>query len=148
MRITQGTFSFLPDMTDEQIAAQIRYSLQHGWAMSVEYTDDPHPRNSYWEMWAPPVFDLEVQDADVVMREVRACREAHPDHYVKLNAYDSTLGRQTTALSFIVGRPAHEPGYRLDRTDSHDRVIRYSLHPYATDKPAGRRYADGNGTKP
>ena len=60
MRITQGTFSFLPDMTDEQIAAQIRYSLQHGWAMSVEYTDDPHPRNSYWEMWAPPAFDLEV----------------------------------------------------------------------------------------
>ena len=84
----------------------------------------------------------------MVLREVRACRQAHPDHYVKLNAYDSSLGRQTTALSFIVGRPAQEPGYRLERTDAHDRVIRYSLHPYATDKPAGRRYAHGNGTKP
>ena len=41
MRITQGTFSFLPDFTDEQIAAQLRYALEHGWAMSVEYTDDP-----------------------------------------------------------------------------------------------------------
>ena len=30
MRITQGTFSFLPDLTDEQIAAQIRYALDHG----------------------------------------------------------------------------------------------------------------------
>ena len=54
MRITQGTFSFLPDFTDEQIDAQIRYSLDHGWAISVEYTDDPHPRNAYWEMWGLP----------------------------------------------------------------------------------------------
>jgi ribulose-bisphosphate carboxylase small chain len=145
MRITQGTFSFLPDFTDEQIAAQIRYALEHGWAMSVEYTDDPHPRNSYWEMWGPPMFDLGTGDAELVLREVRACREAHPDHYVKCNAYDSSLGRQTTALSFIVSRPAREPGYRLDRTDAHDRVLRYRLHPYAADKPAGARYASTNG---
>ena len=91
MRITQGTFSFLPDLTDEQIAAQIRYALEHGWAMSVEYTDDPHPRNSYWEMWGLPLFDLGVEDADVVLREVRACREAHPNTYIKLIAYDAAL---------------------------------------------------------
>jgi ribulose-bisphosphate carboxylase small chain len=143
MRITQGTFSFLPDFTDEQIAAQIRYALAHGWAMSVEYTDDPHPRNSYWEMWGPPLFDLEADETDVVLREVRACREARPDHYVKLIAYDASRGRQTTALSFIVNRPADEPGFRLDRTEDHDRVVRYSLHAYAADKPAGRRYANG-----
>ena len=29
MRITQGTFSFLPDLTDEQITAQLRYALAH-----------------------------------------------------------------------------------------------------------------------
>ena len=58
MRDHQGTFSFLPDFTDEEIEAQIRYSLSNGWAISVEYTDDPHPRNSYWEMWAMPLFDL------------------------------------------------------------------------------------------
>ncbi|MDA8067165.1 MAG: ribulose bisphosphate carboxylase small subunit [Actinomycetota bacterium] len=141
MRLTQGTFSYLPDFTDEQITAQISYALDHGWAMSVEYTDDPHPRNSYWDMWAPPMFDLRPDETQVVLREVRACREAHPDHYIKLNAYDASLGRQTTALSFIVGRPADEPGFRLDRTDAHDRTMRYSVHPYATDRPAGRRYA-------
>ncbi len=54
MRLTQGTFSFLPDLTDAQIAAQIEYCLQQGWAMSVEYTDDPHPRNTYWEMFGMP----------------------------------------------------------------------------------------------
>lgn len=141
MRLTQGTFSFLPDLTDEQIAAQIRHSLEHGWAMSVEYTDDPHPRNSYWELWGAPLFDLEPEEFDAVLREVRACREANPGHYVKCSAYDARLGRQTTALSFIVHRPAHEPGFRLERTDAHDRVVRYSLHSYATDRPQGARYA-------
>jgi hypothetical protein len=74
MRLTQGTFSFLPDFTDEQIEAQIAYSLDHGWAMSVEHTDDPHPRNSYWEMWGLPLFDLPAEDLDQFMREVRAAR--------------------------------------------------------------------------
>jgi ribulose-bisphosphate carboxylase small chain len=145
MRITQGTFSFLPDLTNEQITAQIRYALDHGWAPSVEYTDDPHPRNSYWEMWGLPMFDLASGEEEVVLREVRACREAHPHHYIKLNAYDSSLGRQTTALSFIVGRPASEPGFRLERAEAHDRVIRYTLHPYAADKPTGHRYGSSNG---
>ncbi|MEO8438395.1 MAG: ribulose bisphosphate carboxylase small subunit, partial [Chloroflexota bacterium] len=45
MRLTQGTFSFLPDLTSDQIRAQIEYCLEQGWAMSIEYTDDPHPRN-------------------------------------------------------------------------------------------------------
>ena len=50
MRVTQGTFSFLPDFTDEQITAQVQYCLDNGWAVNLEYTDDPHPRNTYWEM--------------------------------------------------------------------------------------------------
>jgi ribulose-bisphosphate carboxylase small chain len=143
MRITQGTFSFLPTFSDDQIEAQIRYALQHGWAMAVEYTDDPHPRNSYWEMWGLPRFDLEEHEAPLVLGDVRACREANPNHYVKLIAYDASRGRQTTALSFIVGRPADEPGFRLDRSEAHDRVIRYRLHSYATEQPAGMRYHDG-----
>jgi ribulose-bisphosphate carboxylase small chain len=143
MRLTQGTFSYLPELTDEQIEAQVRYALDHGWAMSVEHTDDPHPRNSYWAMWGLPLFDLPVEETAAVMREVRACREAHPDSYVKLIAYDASRGRQTTALSFIVHRPRHEPGFRLERTDSHDRAISYRLHPYAADAPSGSRYRNG-----
>jgi ribulose-bisphosphate carboxylase small chain len=143
MRITQGAFSFLPDLTDEQITAQVRYALGQGWSISTEHTDDPHPRNSYWELWGHPLFDLEPDQADMVVREVAACREAHPDRYVKVVAYDSSLGRQTTALSFIVNRPAHEPGFRLERADAHDRVMRYRLHPYAADRPEGERYRNG-----
>jgi ribulose-bisphosphate carboxylase small chain len=141
MRVTQGTFSFLPDLTDEQIEAQIRYALGNGWAIAVEYTDDPHPRNAYWEMFGLPLFDLTGDQADVALREVADCREQFPNHYVKVIAYDATYRRQTTALAFVVGRPADEPGFRLERTDKADRSMRYSLHGYAAERPAGQRYA-------
>jgi ribulose-bisphosphate carboxylase small chain len=127
MRLTQGTFSFLPDLTDEQIEAQIRYCLQHGWAMSIEYTDDPHPRNTLWELWGLPLFDTKEEDAERVMREVRAAREAFPEHYVKLIAYDPSYSRQTTALAVIVNRPSIEKPFRLDRIQGPNRINSYRL---------------------
>ena len=138
MRITQGTFSFLPDFTDKEISAQIEYALKQGWALSVEYTDDPHPRNTYWEMWGLPMFD--IKDAAGVMLEVNACRAANPKQYVKVNAFDSTQGFETMRLSFIVQRPANEPGFRLERQEVAGRSIRYTIHSYASDRPEGERY--------
>jgi len=125
MRITQGTFSFLPDLTDEQIARQVDYGLAQGWAISIEYTDDPHPRNIYWEMWGMPMFDL--ADAAGVIDEIRACRRAQPDCYVKLNAFDSTRGFETMRLSFMVHRPKQEAKFRLRREESAGRLVRYTL---------------------
>ena len=75
------------------------------------------------------------------MSEVRKAIAEHPDEYVKVNAYDATRGRQTTALSFIVNRPKHEPGFRLERQTGEDRQIKYTLHSYATEKPHGERYS-------
>ncbi|GAS90660.1 ribulose bisphosphate carboxylase small subunit [Mycolicibacterium brisbanense] len=138
MRITQGTFSYLPDFTDDEIAAQINYALDNNWPLSVEFTDDPHPRNVYWEMWGLPMFDL--KDAAGVMLEVNACRTAYPRSYVRLNAYDARLGRQTTAFSFLVQRPETEPGFRLDRAEGSDRRIGYTTFSYAATQPPGHRY--------
>jgi len=125
MRITQGTFSFLPDLTDAQIKAQVQYCLEQDWAVSVEYTDDPHPRNTYWEMWGPPMFDL--KDAAGVFGEIAACRATFPNLYVRVNAFDSSRGWETVRLSFLVQRPAKEDGFRLDRTDVEGRTQRYAL---------------------
>jgi ribulose-bisphosphate carboxylase small chain len=140
MRITQGTFSYLPDFTDAEITEQIQYCLDHNWPVAIEHTDDPHPRNVYWEMHGLPMFDL--KDPAGILAEIRDCRKTFPNHYVRVTGYDRTFGRQTTALSFIVQRPAVEPGFRLERQEDRDRVIRYKLYSYATDKPAGERYQD------
>ena len=139
MRLRQGTFSTLDDFTDDEIKLQIQYMLDNKWAVSVEFTDDPHPRNVYWDMWGLPMFDL--VDAAAIMMEVNKCREAYPNYYVKVNAYDARLTKQTTALSFIVNRPAEEPGFRLDRQESNDRHINYTLHAYAVNEPKGERYS-------
>jgi ribulose-bisphosphate carboxylase small chain len=120
MRITQGTFAFLPDLTDEEIAAQIQYAIDNGWAISVECTPSPTggyggilrsslrearpgPRDNYWDMWGLPMFD--TPDASAALHEINECRRAFPDRYIRVSAYDSRFGRQTTALSFLVNRP-------------------------------------------
>jgi len=137
-RVTQGQFSFLPDLTDEEIIAQIQYGLSKGYAWSVEYTDDPHPRNTYWEMWGMPMFDLE--DAAGVLMEVNACRKAFERHYIRLMAFDSTRGVETITMSFIVNRPPKEDGFMLERQEVQGRSVRYTVRGYAADRPEGERY--------
>lgn len=126
MRITQGTFSYLPDFTDEDIASQVRYCVANNWAVSIEYTSDPHPRNTYWEMWGMPMFDS--KDPGEVMAKIDECRRAFPEDYIKVNGLDSSKGRQTTMLSFIVNRPAQEPGFELERNEGADRRVQYTIH--------------------
>jgi len=125
MRITQGTFSYLPDLTDEQIAKQVEYALSQGWAVSIEHTDEPHPRNVYWEMWGMPMFDL--KDAAGLMMELKECRKVFGDRYIKVNAFDSTLGFESMRMSFMVNRPTKEVGFRLRRVEETGRTIRYEL---------------------
>ena len=140
MRVTQGTFSFLPDLSDAEIRAQIEYALKNGWAVSVEHTDEPHPRNVYWEMWDMPMFDL--KDAAGVMLELNHCRKTFPNAYIRLMAFDSTRGIESIAMSFIVNRPANEPGFGLVRQEGAGRQLRYTVHSYATDRPEAQRYGD------
>ena len=137
-RLTQGQFSFLPDLTDEEITAQIQYGLDKGYAWSVEYTDDPHPRNTYWEMHGMPMFDL--RDAAGVLGEVRECRKAFPQHYIRLVAFDSTRGVESVAMSFLVNRPPQEPGFALERQEVDGRSMRYTTRAYSAQRPETERY--------
>lgn len=137
-RITQGQFSFLPDLTDAEITLQIEYGLAKGYAWSVEYTDDPHPRNTYWDMFGMPMFDL--KDAAGVLMEVNDCRKAFPSHYIRLMAFDSTRGVESIVMSFIVNRPADEPGFMLERQEMGGRSMRYTTRGYSADKPEAQRY--------
>jgi len=139
MKLTQGAFSFLPDLTEEQITKQIQYALDRNWAISVEYTDDPHPRNNYWEMWGLPLFD--IKDPAAVLFELNMCRKAKPNYYVKVACFDNSRGIESCVLSFIAQRPAYEPGFRLVRQESEGRKLIYTIESYsAVGKPEGERY--------
>nr|YP_010619832.1 ribulose-1,5-bisphosphate carboxylase/oxygenase small subunit [Symphyocladia marchantioides]WAX03845.1 ribulose-1,5-bisphosphate carboxylase/oxygenase small subunit [Symphyocladia marchantioides] len=138
MRLTQGTFSFLPDLTDEQIKSQINYAISQGWALNIEYTDDPHPRNNYWELWGLPLFD--VKDSATILYEINSCRKQCSNFYVKVNAFDNTRGVESCVLSFIINRPSLEPGFELVRTEDISRNQKYCFRSYATSKPEGSRY--------
>lgn len=139
MRLTQGCFSFLPDLTDAQIEKQIAYSITKGWAMNVEWTDDPHPRNSYWELWGLPLFD--VKDPATVMFELRECRKATAAGYIRINAFNAAYGTESCVMSFIANRPTNEPGFYLDRQECEGRRIAYTIKSYSVQaNPEGGRY--------
>jgi len=136
-RLTQGQFSFLPDLTDAEITLQIDYA----WPRAM-------PGASSTPTTAPAQHLLgDVRHADVrpegrggVMLELQHCRKTFPNHYIRLMAFDSTRGVESIAMSFIVNRPANEPGFGLVRQEGAGRSIRYTVHSYATDKPESQRY--------
>jgi ribulose-bisphosphate carboxylase small chain len=136
-KITQGQFSFLPELSDAEITLQVEYGLRRGYAWSIEYTDDPHPRNTYWEMFGMPMFDL--KDAAGVLLELQNCRKTFPHHYIRLMAFDSTRGVESIAMSFIVNRPESEPGFQVLRQEVSGRRLHYTVHSYATEHPEGER---------
>lgn len=143
MRLTQGMFSFLPDLTDDEIALQVDWFIDKGNAVSIEYTDDPHPRNTYWEMWTQPMFDL--ASSRPFMESLAECRRTLDarggQYYVRVVAFDNTKGWESPRASFLVGRPDDEPGFGLERTVGAGRMQHYRTRSYATDRPAGARYA-------
>jgi ribulose-bisphosphate carboxylase small chain len=107
MRITQGCFSFLPDLTDDQIRAQVQYCIDKGFAVNIEFTDDPHPRNTFWEMWDLPMFD--IKDTGAVMLELAACRKAHAGRsYIRISGFDSGRTMRYTTEAYSAGRPEGE----------------------------------------
>ena len=139
MRVTQGCFSFLPDLSNDQIKKQMEYAIKKNWAISIEWTDDPHPRNTYWELWGLPLFD--IKDASAIIYELTECRRVNPEGYIKINAFDSTIGTESCVMSFIVQRPKEEPGYYLERTEVAGRQLQYTIKSYVTQvKPEGSRY--------
>lgn len=99
------TFSYLPELSEEEIAAQIRSAVARGLVVGIEFTDAPDPYDHYWTLWKLPLFGID--DAEVVLAEIDACRRAHPSAYVRVSGYDAD--RQGQVVSFVVQEPEGEP---------------------------------------
>jgi ribulose-bisphosphate carboxylase small chain len=125
MRLTESTFSFLPELGDEQILREIARAMTRGWALSVEHTRELHPRSVEWELWGAPM--LGASRVSAVMDEVKACRVAFPDRWVKLVAFDPARGCARVRLALFVQRPPLEPGFELVRQARQGRRVRYTV---------------------
>jgi ribulose-bisphosphate carboxylase small chain len=113
--------------------------MAKGWAMNVEWTDDPHPRNNYWELWGLPLFD--IKDPASVMFELNEARKACASGYIRINAFDASYGTESCVMSFIVNRPINEPGFYLERQEAAGRQIRYTIKSYSVQANSeGGRY--------
>ena len=82
-----------------------------------------------------PVISARRTNAAGVVMEMNNCRQAFPQHYIRLMAFDSTRGVERIAMSFIVNRPAREPGFKLERQEVDGRSMRYTVRGYAADRP-------------
>jgi len=115
------TFSYLPALSDAEIAKQVQYLLKNNWTPCVEFefpdkayslpayatgvnsdASSNYYVNRYWSMWKLPMYG--ATDADAVLAECKKCAKAFPNAFVRLAGFDSK--KQVQVVSFLVQRPA------------------------------------------
>ena len=97
------TFSYLPEMSAEQIRKQVQYIVSQGWNPAVEHTEPENAMGSYWYMWKLPMFG--ETDVDRILAEAEACHKAHPKNHVRLVGYDNYKQSKGAEMVVYRGQP-------------------------------------------
>ncbi|GBG63284.1 hypothetical protein CBR_g37370 [Chara braunii] len=106
------TLSYLPPLSDVQIAKQIQYLLNKGWIPTVEFdevgdisrTNGDWPTyydGRYWTMWKLPMFGC--TDPAQVLTEIQQCKTEYPKAFIRVIGFDNM--RQVQCAGFIVHKP-------------------------------------------
>ena len=95
------TLSYLPPLSDAQIAKQIQYTLDNGFFPAIEFNETAEPSDFYWTMWKLPLFSARTPQE--VLNEVQACRSSYPNCFIRVVAFDNI--KQCQVMSFIVHKP-------------------------------------------
>jgi ribulose-bisphosphate carboxylase small chain len=101
------TFSYLPPLSDAQIARQIQYTIEQGFIPCVEFNEDSNAETYYWTMWKLPLFNC--SSPQEVLNEVQQCRSEFSNCYIRVVAFDNI--KQCQVMSFIVHKPGSNSGY-------------------------------------
>lgn len=95
------TFSYLPEMSREDIWKQVEYIVRQGWNPAIEHTEPENAFDHYWYMWKLPLFG--ETDVETILAEADACHLAHPDNHVRLIGYDNFAQSQGTSMVIYRG---------------------------------------------
>lgn len=98
-----GTFSYLPQMTPDQIRKQIEWIVKNGWNPAIEHTEPKYAMSNYWYMWKLPMFG--ETDIDTILAEAEACHKAHPNNHVRLVGYDNYAQSKGAEMVVYRGKP-------------------------------------------
>jgi ribulose-bisphosphate carboxylase small chain len=93
-----GTFSYLPEMSPQQLRRQVEYIVARGWNPAIEHAEPGRAAGAYWHMWQLPMFG--ETSVDRILAEAEACHKAHPRRLVRLVGYDNL--RQTLGTALLV----------------------------------------------
>jgi ribulose-bisphosphate carboxylase small chain len=96
------TLSYLPPLSDAQIAKQIQYMIDQGYIPGVEFSESSAPEQHYWTLWKLPLFNAGT--VNEVLNEVKACRSEYSSNFIRVVGFDNV--KQCQVLSFIVHKPA------------------------------------------
>jgi len=97
------TFSYLPELTPEQIRAQVKYIVAKGWNAAIEHTEPQNATSHYWYMWKLPMFG--ETDVDRILAEAEACHKAHPKNHVRLIGFDNYAQSKGAEMVIFRGKP-------------------------------------------
>lgn len=98
------TFSYLPELTAEELRKQLQYIVDKGWNPAIEHSEPENSVSNYWYMWKLPMFG--ETDIDAILKEVELCHKSNPKNHVRVIGYDNIKQSQGTA--FIVHRAEFE----------------------------------------
>src|SRR3569832_2850405 len=76
------TFSYLPEMTKEQIRKLVEYIVSKGWNPAVEHVEPENAFDHYWYMWKLPMFGETNVDTFLVVAVV--CLLVFSKNHVRL----------------------------------------------------------------
>lgn len=96
------TFSYLPPLSDAQIAKQIQYMIDQGYIPAVEFNEESRPEEYFWTMWKLPLFN--ARTVQEVLSEVQACRSEYGNCYIRVVGFDNI--KQCQSVGFIVHKPS------------------------------------------
>ncbi len=94
------TFSYLPELSQEEIRKQVQYIVDNGWQPAVEHTEPENAIQHFWYMWKLPMFG--ETDVETILAEAEKCHQEHPDHHVKLIGYD--WKHQSQGIAMVIYR--------------------------------------------
>ncbi|CAH8277414.1 unnamed protein product [Arabidopsis lyrata] len=107
------TLSYLPDLTDVELAKEVDYLLRNKWIPCVEFelehgfvyrehgNTPGYYDGRYWTMWKLPLFGC--TDSAQVLKEVQECKKEYPNAFIRIIGFDNN--RQVQCISFIAYKP-------------------------------------------